>query len=180
MEQQDYKTVERLATLESQSIQINVVVEKLETAIDRLSDVSASLKEMIALNAHRITQVEADVEKNKVDNMTIEAEHDRRINSLRESLSVLTATLDQHLRKETDALVEQNTALEEIKSNLAKMGERIGALEKWRWLIVGGAGVVYFLFTFGTKLLFDGQHLYSKHPQQTAPQYQQQPNYPPQ
>lgn len=174
------KIVERLATLESQTIQGNIIVEKLETAIDRLSDVSASLKEMIALNAHRITQVESDVEKNKSDNLTVEAEHDRRINDLRESLSVLTATLDAHLRKETDALVEQNTALEEIKSNLVKMGERIGALEKWRWLIVGGAGVVYFLFTFGTKLLFDGQHLYAKPPQQTAPQYQQQQGYPPQ
>lgn len=164
------KIVERLATLESQTIQGNIIVEKLETAIDRLSDVSASLKEMIALNAHRITQVESDVEKNKSDNLTVEAQHDRRINDLRESLSVLTATLDTHLRKETDALVEQNTALEEIKANLAKMGERIGALEKWRWLIVGGAGVIYFLFTFGTNMLFKGYTVQQE--QHSKPQVQ--------
>lgn len=170
------KIVERLATLESQTIQSNVIVEKLETAIDRLSDVSASLKEMIALNAHRITQVETDVEKNKSDTLSVEAEHDRRINQVRESLSVLTATLDAHLRKETDALVEQNTALEEIKTNLAHMGERIGALEKWRWLIVGGAGVVYFLFTFGTKLLFEAPKVYA--PQHQSSQHQPTANQP--
>lgn len=163
------RTYERIAILESQTIQTNVIVEKLETTIDKLSEVSSSLKEMIVLNAHRIEQVEADIQKSQQSNDLIENEHDKRINELKEMIMVVTSTIDTHLKKETSASQEQNQALLEIKNSVTKLSDRVGALEKWRWLIVGGAGVVYFLFTFGTKMLTDGytiQPMISKHPAQ--------------
>lgn len=161
------KINERIAILENQNIQTNIIVEKLENTIDKLSDVSAALKEMIALNSHKLAQAEADIEKNTLEIKNNEDEHDKRINELKQLIAVVSNTLDSHLQKENTTSVEQSKALTEIKASLTNMNDRIGALEKWRWLIVGGAGVVYFIFTFGTKMLFENYSI------QQTPQTQQ-------
>ena len=51
---EDYKT--QIALLEKDVSQVTVFLEKLDSAIEKLCDVSASIKELLAIHDHKLTQ----------------------------------------------------------------------------------------------------------------------------
>ena len=51
---EDYKT--QIALLEKDVSQVTVFLEKLDSAIEKLCDVSASIKELLAVHDHKLTQ----------------------------------------------------------------------------------------------------------------------------
>lgn len=58
MDQKDIAT--KVALLERDMSRINLILEKLDTAIDKLSDFSSSIKELIAVHDHKL-QAQIDV-----------------------------------------------------------------------------------------------------------------------
>ena len=59
---EDYKT--KIALLERDMSQVNTFMEKLDSAIEKISDVSSSIKELLAIHDHKLklqTQVNDDI-----------------------------------------------------------------------------------------------------------------------
>jgi hypothetical protein len=62
--EEDYKT--KIALLERDMSQVNTFIEKLDSAIEKIGDVSASIKELLAIHDHKLklqTQVNDDIFK---------------------------------------------------------------------------------------------------------------------
>lgn len=62
--EEDYKT--KIALLERDMMQMNIFMEKLDSAIEKISDVSNSIKELLAIHDHKLkiqTQVNDDIFK---------------------------------------------------------------------------------------------------------------------
>ena len=62
--EEDYKT--KIALLERDMMQMSVFMEKLDAAIEKISDVSSSIKELLAIHDHKLkvqTQVNDDIFK---------------------------------------------------------------------------------------------------------------------
>ena len=109
---------------------VNSIQGRLDTAIDRLTDVSSSIKSMLAVHEEKITRQE------KIDEVIFEKLKDRA-----EEIS----DVYRELRKDID-LVEKRLLIE-IKSLKSDIGMRVGVLEKYRWIIMGGAIVIGFILS---------------------------------
>ena len=121
-----------VALLKKEVSDIKFIFNRLDTAIERITDVSTSVNRMLAVHEEKISQQEeaairADIEF-KAD---IKELHSRITTNYKE-------LADQMARnhKETEAHVQQ------IRTDL---NGRVGVLEKWRWLIIGGSIVIGFI-----------------------------------
>lgn len=94
------------------------LAEKFDVAIDRLSDVSASVDKMLAVHETRLVQQEQQ----------------------REIIHQRITDMKKEMSDDFRALREENTRQHN------EVSERLGKLEKWRWFVVGVATVIGFLF----------------------------------
>jgi len=104
---------------------VNTIHNRLDTAIDKLTDVSTSIKSMLAVHEEKIARQE------KIDEIIFEKLKDRA-----DEIS------DVYRELKTDVEMSEKRLLVEIKSLKNDIGARVGVLEKYRWLILGGAIVI--------------------------------------
>ena len=118
---------------------------RLDSAIEKIADVSTSLHTIMAVHEEKLIRQEESLGEQEREFKTTVLELHSRItsNSKESSLQMgemerrLHIAMEEHQKKET----EQFTALREEITN------RIGVLEKWRHLIIGGSIVVGFALT---------------------------------
>ena len=115
----------QLESLRKDVESVNSINNRLDTAIDKLTDVSTSIKSMLAVHEEKIQQQE------KLDEIIFNKLKDRE-----DEIDSVYRDLQREIN-----LVEKRL-INEIKSLRNDVGPRIGVLEKWRWLIIGGAIVV--------------------------------------
>jgi len=101
---------------------------RLDEAISKLTDISSSLKSMLAVQEEKIRRVDMSQE----DLMSLMEQRRREWNEDLEHLHSRISTQSRELREALDKLDR-------------RLDERVGVLEKWRWLIIGGAILVGFL-----------------------------------
>ena len=104
---------------------VNTINGRIDTAIDKLTDVSTSIKSMLAVHEEKITRQE------KIDEIIFEKLKDRA-----EEIS------DVYRELKKDVEMSEKRLLIEIKSLKNDIGARVGVLEKYRWIIIGGAIVI--------------------------------------
>ena len=113
--------------------------DRLDVAIEKLTDVSNSIHRMLAVHEERIArQVEAiistedHIEKRRDDlEKKIDELHSRITTNTKE---IMGAAAIQHL--------EQNKEIQKIRDELSS---RVGVLERWRWIIIGGSIIAGFI-----------------------------------
>ena len=96
------------------------IQERLDTAIGKLTEVSGSIKSMLAVHEEKLSQQE------KVDEIIFTKLKDRQ-DQIEE--------LSTQLRNEMDSV--ERRLLTEIKALRNDIGGRVGVLEKYRWIIMG-------------------------------------------
>ena len=114
-----------IAKLKKDIEQVNNINTRLDTAIDKLTDVSTSIKSMLAVHSEKIARQE------QVDEIIFE--------KLKERASEI-----DNIHRELTREIEQSEKrlLLEIKAIRVDIGSRVGMLEKYRWIILGGAIVI--------------------------------------
>ena len=115
----------QLESLRKDIESVNSIQGRLDTAIDKLTDVSTSIKSMLAVHEEKIQRQE------QIDEVIF--------NKLKDRADEID-NVYRDLQREIN-LVEKRL-INEIKSLRNDVGPRIGVLEKWRWLIIGGAIVI--------------------------------------
>ena len=111
---------------------------RLDTAIEKLTDVSTSIKSMLAVHEEKINRQE------QIDDIIFDKLKDRasEIDVVHKELSREIQQLEKRL-------------LIEIKSMKLDFGARVGILEKYRWLIMGGAIVIGWILSTNFKLIVE-------------------------
>tara|TARA_R110000803_G_scaffold190998_1_gene253643 strand:- start:1044 stop:1472 length:429 start_codon:yes stop_codon:yes gene_type:complete len=104
---------------------VNTINGRIDTAIDRLTDVSTSIKSMLAVHQEKITRQE------KIDEVIFDKLKDRA-----EEIT------DVYRELKKDMETSEKRLLIEIKSLKNDINARVGVLEKYRYLILGGAIVL--------------------------------------
>lgn len=118
---------------------------RLDSAIEKIAEVSTSLHTIMAVHEEKLIRQEDQLnEQEREFKSTVQELHGRITTNAKESSIQmgdmerrLHIAMDEHQRKET----EQFNALRDEITN------RIGVLEKWRYLIIGGSIVVGFALT---------------------------------
>ena len=115
------------------------VFQRLEIAIEKLTDVSNCINRMLAVHEEKIErqeeaifEAEGLIETRRIElTVKIDDLHSRITTNTKE---IMSAATQQH-KEHTDDI-------QKLRNDLTT---RVGVLEKWRWLIIGGAIVVGFL-----------------------------------
>ena len=108
------------------------IYQRLDTAIVKIGDVSNSINRMLAVYEEKISQQEEVLLRSDAEfSANVKELHSRITTNTKEMMALMS---EQH-REQTDAMSKLKTELQ----------GRVGVLEKWRWLIIGGSIVVGFM-----------------------------------
>ena len=116
---------------------------RLDTAIEKIADVSQSLHTIMAVHEEKLIRQEEtlDEQEKKLESNIMEL-HSRITSNAKEQ----TQLMNEMERRLVDAMKEHNrTESMEFAELKKELQNRVGVLEKWRYLIIGGSIVVGFV-----------------------------------
>jgi len=111
---------------------------RLDLAIEKLTDVSTSIKQMLAVHEEKIARQE------QIDEIIFE--------KLKERAGEID-TVHRELSKEIQQV--EKRLLIEMKQLKLDIGGRVGILEKYKWLLLGGAIVLGWVFSTNFKTIIE-------------------------
>ena len=115
---------------------------RLDSAIEKIAEVSSSLHTIMAVHEEKIIrQEEALDEQEKKLSTNIMELHSRVTSNAKETHQAMS----EMERRLVDAMNEHNKKETEQFQNLREeLSSRVGILEKWRYIIIGGSIVIGF------------------------------------
>ena len=113
--------------------------DRLDIAIEKLTDVSNSIHRMLAVHEEKIGRQEEAIFEAEQQIEVRRSELSKQIDELHSRITtntkdIMTAAATQHQ--------QQNKEIQKIKDELIS---RVGVLEKWRHVLIGGSIVVGFM-----------------------------------
>jgi len=139
-----------IAIVKNDVNQIGRLFSKLEIALDKITDVNASIGQMLAVHEQRLVDSEKEFVYIKKE---IDAADEKMNNEIKEIHSRLTTNTREIERKMSDEIDKVLAAIKDLKKSIddheQDVEDRLVSLEKWRWIILGA-------FTTGAFLLGNG------------------------
>ena len=116
---------------------------RLDSAIEKIADVSSSMHSIMAVHEEKLIRQEEQLEdQEKEFRETVQELHSRITSNAKETSTQmgdmerrLHSAMDEHNKKETEQFLKLR---EELQT-------RVGILERWRHIIIGGAIVIGFI-----------------------------------
>ena len=111
---------------------MNVIHGRLDTAIEKLTEVSNCINRMLAVHEERLGQQEESQHRAEQEfTSDIKELHSRITTNAKEIMGAATLQHKEHTE-----------AIQKLRDDIAR---RVCVLEKWRWIIIGGAIVFGFV-----------------------------------
>ncbi len=131
-QQSDVNTQIELELLKKEVADMKKIHVRLDTAIEKITDFSNCINRLLAVHEEKITQQE-DAQQRSVQEFTADIKelHSRITTNTKEMTALMT---QQHK--------EQKDVIDRLKDEVSN---RVGVLEKWRWIIIGGSIVLGFI-----------------------------------
>ena len=137
------KLVEDVSYLSRDMAVVNTLVGRLDTTIDKLTDISSIVSNLLAVHETKLTSQEI-ISKQLSD--LVEArrvETDDKVQLLHERISSGERELKESIDDQYDELmkeIKEMRAESTVQHNT--LSDRITAMEKWMWTVIGGAAIV--------------------------------------
>ncbi len=128
----------QIAGLKKDIENVNTLNSRLDLAIEKLTDVSTSIKQMLAVHEEKISRQE------QIDEIIFEKLKERagEIDNVHKELSKEIQQVEKKL-------------LLEIRQMKLDIGGRVGILEKYKWLVLGGAIVIGWILSTNFKTIIE-------------------------
>ena len=111
---------------------MKIIHGRLDTAIEKITEVSNCINRMLAVHEERLSQQEESQHREEQEfTADIKELHSRITTNTKE---IMTTATSQHK--------EHTEAIQRLRDDIQS---RVGVLEKWRWIIIGGSIVLGFL-----------------------------------
>ena len=111
--------------------------DRLDVAIEKLTDVSNSIHRMLAVHEEKITRQEESIFQAEEQIEVRRSELSRQIDELHSRITTNT--------KETAASTQHQQQNKEIQKIRDELISRVGVLEKWRHVLIGSSIVAGFI-----------------------------------
>ena len=122
--------------------------QRLEVAIDKLTDITISLKGMLVQQETKLQKAEQTDEDIFVTLEARRKEWDDQVKELHSRISTNIRELREH------QVVSENKMLNEMRAIRFQLDQRVAVLEKWRWIIVGGSIFIGLMLSNPDSMLF--------------------------
>ena len=112
---------------------------RLEKVIEKMSDVSTCINKMLAVHEEKISAQEDAVSNT---NFIVESRRKEFEEDIKEIHNRITKNNEELLTMISKQHIERTTAMTTLKSEIM---QKVGTLERWRWLMIGGSVVIGFV-----------------------------------
>lgn len=148
------KLSDTISTLQKDMAQVGTLVDRLDVTIEKLTEVSTRVSELLAVQGTRLLNQEKVSEQIQTLIETRRVETDTNI----KDVYVRVERVEKDLYNEIDA--SQKTVLTEIKEMRAEstiqhneLKSKVNRLEKWMWTCIGAIVVISFIIQVGIKVV---------------------------
>lgn len=140
------KLSENVSSLQRDMSQVGLLVDRLDVTIERLTEVSTTVSQLLAVQGNRLefqerasNKLEEMIEKRKSDT-------DASIKEVVQKVEKVEEDLHDELHNNHKQVIDE---IKSLKTESAKQhsdfNNRMTSLEKWMWTLVGGSVVAGFL-----------------------------------
>lgn len=141
------KLSENVASLQKDMAQVGTLVDRLDITIEKLTEVSSTVSQLLAVQGNRLEfqeKVQERIEKMVEDRRQ---ETDKNI----KDVYVRIEKVEKDLQEDMDDTYNKIAAkIEELKKEGTEqhkiINDRMTRMEKWMWMLIGGGIVVGTLF----------------------------------
>jgi len=145
--------------VESEIEVLKSVVNKLDSSLEKISEVSNSIGKLLAVHDQRIINLEKDVDAREDDVKELHSRITVQTKEIVDKISQLEKTIENKMRENADiafANIREHAALtqlqhdavkSEIKVEVSGLDERLDVLDRWKWYVMGVVAVIVFIIT---------------------------------
>ena len=131
---------------DSQIRVLETVVERIDTSIEKLTEVSNNIGKLLAVHDERINTLEKGYDRATDEIKDLHSRITTISREICDKLDQIEDSLEKRITSHADNSEKLHKELKtELEVKLRSLDSRINILETWRWLIIGGAAVLGFI-----------------------------------
>lgn len=140
------KIEENVSSLQRDMAQVGQLVDRLDVTIEKLTEVSTTVSQLLAVQANRLEVQEkaADKIQDLIEQRRMET--DKNIKELYDRIDGVEVDLQKEMKDYQEKVINK---IQELKTDGTaqhkEIGDRMAKLEKWMWILIGGGVVMGFL-----------------------------------
>ena len=115
---------------------LKTVVTRIDNSIAAMTEVSSNIGKLLAVHEERLNKLEKDNTTVGFDIRDIHARINAMSKEVLEKLDSTEKTLECKIKENTDST---NKKLEVMTREMKQIDDRVGFLERWKWMVLGGA-----------------------------------------
>jgi septation ring formation regulator EzrA len=137
------KLAEDVSYLNRDMAVVNTLVGRLDTTIDKLTDISSSVSNLLAVHETKLTSQQI-ISKQLSDLLEARRmETDDKIQILHERISSGEREIKESIDDQYDELMKEIKEMRaESTIQYNTLSDRITTMEKWMWTVIGGSAIV--------------------------------------
>lgn len=144
------KLAENVNSLQKDMAQVGSLVDRLDVTIEKLTEVSTTVSQLLAVQGNRLEFQEKVAEKLQDLVEKRRQETDNHVKDLHHKVERIESELREEIVDSENKII---TKIEEMSKNSTTqhesinkdMSDRMSKLERWMWVLVGGGLVIGFL-----------------------------------
>jgi chromosome segregation ATPase len=130
-------------TIDAQVKVLESVVGRLDTNIEKLTELSNSISKLLAVHDSRLDSLEKINDRTDEDIKEIHSRITTISREICDKIDQVESIIEQRLKENSENATNQHNEIKhEIESKINVLADRVSVLETWRWLVIGGATVV--------------------------------------
>lgn len=137
---------QRLTIIETEVSQLNSVVDRIDITLTKLTDLSTTVSQILAVQGNRLEVQEKAGEKLEKIIETRRLETESALKEIKDDIAEIETDLQEDLNNHQTKIIEK---IEELRKEGDKqhteISNRMTRLEKWMWVFVGGAAAIGFI-----------------------------------
>ena len=119
------------------------VVKKLDSSLDKITEVSNSIAKLLAVHDERLSSLEKISDKREDEIKDLHSRITTQTREIFDKLELMEARIERRISESGVTTAGQHERINsEMKAEIQKISERITLLEGWRWYVLGAAAVV--------------------------------------
>lgn len=115
---------------------LKAVVNRIDNSIAAMTEVSTSIGKLLAVHEERLNKLEKDTTTVGFDIRDIHARINTMSKEIVDKLEVTERVLEGKIKESNEATGKKLT---ELNQEMKKIDDRVGFLERWKWMVLGGA-----------------------------------------
>lgn len=133
-------------SIESQVKVLESVVSKIDTSIEKLTEVSNNIGKLLAVHDERLNTLTTSHSRTEDDIREIYNRVNTLSKDILDKIDNMETVIETKLKESAENSTKQHNEIKnDIESKINVLSARVGVLETWRWLVIGGATVVGYL-----------------------------------